>query len=63
METTKKRKRFLVFSCVCYYPSGGMQDIVFESDDMEEAINHAKELSGDVVEVFDRVEGVLVYEN
>ena len=33
-------KTFLVFGCYYYYPSGGLDDLVFQTDDMTEVIDH-----------------------
>lgn len=53
-------KRYMVFEIIEYYPSGGINDCVAHSDDLDEAKRFACSLSrwDQNAELFDRVQGV-----
>lgn len=35
--------KYLLFSFLCYYPAGGMEDCIYVADSIEELNAHAKE--------------------
>ena len=46
-------KRYLVFEYEEYYPSGGMNDLVSQTDDIEVAKSHIDSASDDVwIEIY-----------
>lgn len=57
-----KFKRYMVFAYAQYYPGGGMGDVDNSFDNEKEAMAWAKKLECDYVEVFDREEGVVIWE-
>ena len=54
-------KRFLVFGFDTYYPSGGMRDLKFSFDTAEEAISNIDKVEYSHVTIYDRVEGVIIF--
>lgn len=48
-------KRFLVFECYTYYPSGGLSDLVYQSDSFEDIVDGVEngnfEQDGDYLEI------------
>lgn len=55
MREVNLKHRYWVFGIDQYYPVGGLSDITFSSDSIEEAIEHAKTDTSDSVSVFDSV--------
>lgn len=56
MKEVNLKHRYWVFGIDQYYPVGGLNDITFSSDSIEEAIEHAKTDTSESVSVFDSVE-------
>ena len=54
-------KRFLVFGYDTYYPSGGMRDLEFSFDTVEEAINNLYMVEYSHVTIYDRIDGVIIF--
>lgn len=55
-------KRYLVFKYEEHYPSGGMNDLVSQTDDIEVAKTHIDSISDGVwVEIYDTMWGKMVY--
>lgn len=56
-------KRFMVFRMEQYYPSGGINDCIAHSDDLDvaKAFAHSIGVGTHDVEIFDRVQGVEIY--
>jgi hypothetical protein len=52
---------YMVFNFSDYYPSGGLSDCFYSSDNVQEAISKAEESDYDYVYVFDRIEGVVIW--
>lgn len=48
--------RYLVFGEDHYYPSGGTDDVIFATDDLEEARNKAAQSRYDTVYIYDQEE-------
>ena len=55
-----KDKRFLVFGCDSYYPSGGMDDRIASFDTIEEACVYASKSKYEHLSFYDREEGTEV---
>jgi hypothetical protein len=49
--------RYLVFEYDGYYPSGGMTDCTFKTNDREEALAKARDSQYDYSEVYDTATG------
>lgn len=58
----KKCKRFMVFDYLWRNPSGGLDDCEVSFDKAYKAVEYAHKSVLDVVIVFDRVEGIVIYE-
>ena len=56
-----KDKRYLVFGCYTHYPYGGLDDLTGSFDSAQEARDYANNLTYDFIEIYDRIEGVLIY--
>lgn len=39
-----KKKKYLLFAGLCYYPQGGVEDLVFEGDSVEECKRYFSEI-------------------
>jgi len=63
MEQNKieRDKRYLVFSYYAYYPNGGLDDLIDSFDSAQVARDFAKGLGHSYTEVYDRIEGALIY--
>ena len=61
MEQKEKDKRYLVFGYDIYYPNGGMGDLKDSFDSAQEAQDFADLCDSDYFEVYDRIEGLLIY--
>ena len=59
----EKDKRYIVFTFEGYYPSGGMNDSSGSFDSIEECKEHIKKQEYSYNQIYDRVEGVLVFED
>ena len=46
-DTPQKHRRFLLFGGVEHYPAGGMHDLLFSHDTIDEARQHAEDLVRD----------------
>lgn len=58
-----KYARYMVFRICQYYPAGGLGDCIFSSDDLEEAKKYLDEnYLPEEGYVFDRIEGLEVYD-
>ena len=60
MREVNLKHRYWVFGIDQYYPVGGLNDIVFTSDSIEEATERAKTDTSESVSVFDSVEKVYI---
>ena len=58
----KKDKRYLVFCYDIRYPYGGFDDFRGSFDLAQEARDYAYTLEFNCTEIYDRVEGVMIYE-
>ncbi|MHA1437970.1 MAG: hypothetical protein ACTSPD_10370 [Promethearchaeota archaeon] len=59
----QKYKRYMVLKYDYYYPSGGLEDCEVSFESKDKALKYAmKEYFFDCVQVFDRIEGVIIYE-
>jgi hypothetical protein len=58
-----KDKRFLVFGFDPYYPTGGMRDLEFSFDTLQEASANLDKVEYQHIQIYDRIEGVIVYRN
>lgn len=58
----EKHKRYLYFEYSDYYPRGGLSDLAETFDDEKDAIEFAKKSDCSYKEVYDRIEGKIVYE-
>lgn len=56
-------KRFIVFRYDCYYPSGGMNDVVKDFDEATDAIHYLENTRNDYdySQVFDRLSGKIIH--
>ena len=55
-------KRYLVFEYEEYYPSGGMNDLVSQTDDIEVAKSHIDSISDGVwIEIYDTAQCKMVF--
>jgi len=55
-------KRYLVFEYEEYYPSGGMNDLVSQTDDIEVAKAHIDSISDGVwIEIYDTAQCKMVF--
>lgn len=59
----KPDKRFLVFGFDAYYPSGGLRDLEFSFDTLEDASNNLDKVEYQYIQIYDRLEGLIVYRN
>ena len=57
----KRDKRYLVFGCYIQYPYGGLDDLKGSFDSAQEARDYANSPIYDFIEIYDRIEGVLIY--
>lgn len=62
MDISRKYKRFIVFGTYPYAASGGMMDVCSDFDTEQDAISEADQIDEHRVHVFDRIEGVVVFE-
>ncbi|HHI3608512.1 TPA: hypothetical protein QCU10_005841 [Bacillus anthracis] len=60
MREVNLKHRYWVFGIDQYYPVGGLDDVTFSSDSIEEAIEHAKTDTSDSVNVFDSTNMVYI---
>jgi hypothetical protein len=54
-------KKYMVFGFNAYYPDGGLDDVLNSFDDESEAIKCAEKAEFRTVQVFDRVEGNVIF--
>lgn len=54
-------KRFLVFGYPIYYPTGGMTDLLESFFTLDEAKEFIENNDWDQYQVYDRIEGLIVY--
>jgi len=62
VDNQRKYKRFIVFGSFPYAASGGMRDVRSDFDSKEDAVKEADGIEEHYVHVFDRIEGVIVFE-
>ena len=55
-------KRYMVFQCNQYYPSGGLDDVTGDFDTVMEARNTLRKVDNyhDYSNIFDRIEGISI---
>ncbi len=56
-----QHKRYIVFGFDKYYPDGGMRDVLHSYDLKQDAIECANIAEFEFVQVFDRVEGLVIF--
>jgi len=61
MEQNEIDKRYLVFAYDMYYPNGGLDDLKGSFDLVQDAQDFADLCDSDYFEVYDRIEGVVIY--
>jgi len=61
MDDSEKYKRYMVFESYHYDATGGLGDCNKSFDEKKYAIRWAKNSQCHSVEVFDRIEGVVIY--
>lgn len=54
--------RYMVFIIEAYYPSGGLGDVDFSSNDKDEAVAFAENSESRRVYVWDRIDDEIVFE-
>ena len=57
----KRHKRYLVFGCYIDHQYGSFDDLNGSFDSAQEARDYAKTSTYDYIEVYDRIEGVMIY--
>ena len=57
----KAFNRYMVFTWSYYEATGGLCDCAFSTEELSVAVQHAKDTYADAADVFDRLQGVVVF--
>lgn len=55
---TGRRGRYLVFGHDSYYPGGGLSDVYFDTDSLDDAKEAAGKMRNETVYIYDRIDDV-----